>query len=90
MRPIWGRLIRHCLFVGITLAIVGYLLGKAFLIAHRIYSGSAYDPENERVLWQTPIVMAGLGILLSAGMDLLIAFVRRPVKVPVIDSPSNS
>ncbi|HEX3147406.1 MAG TPA: hypothetical protein VHR66_04940 [Gemmataceae bacterium] len=89
MQPIWGRLLRHCIFVGICLAVVGYLLGRAFLVAHRIYGGGNYDPENERVLWQTPVVMAGLGILLTAGMDLMIAFVRRPIKVPISDPPSK-
>ena len=32
--------------------------GRAFLFAHRMYGGGAYDPANERVLWQTPLVMA--------------------------------
>ena len=82
MRPIWGRLIRHCAIVGISLAIVGYVLGQAFLMAHRVYSGGAYDASNERVLWQTPVVMASLGIALTLGMDFLILFIRRPIKVP--------
>lgn len=90
MKPLWGRLLRHAVIAGITLAIVGHVLGRAFLFAHKMYSGGAYNPENERVLWQTPLVMAAIGIVLTAGMDLLIAFVRRPVRVPVTDTPSNA
>ncbi len=82
MRPLWGRLVRHAAITGITLAIIGYLLGRGFLFAHRLYGGGAYNPENERVLWQTPATMAGLGVALTAGLDLLFAFVRRPVQVP--------
>ena len=92
MRPHWGRLLRHVVVVGIALAIIGHLLGRAFLFAHRVYGGGAYNTENERVLWQTPLVMAVLGIVLTAGMDLLVMFVRRPVQsqVPVTDTPSNA
>jgi hypothetical protein len=89
MRPIWGRILRHVAVTGIALAIVGHLLGRAFLVAQRVFGGGAADPENERVLWQTPLVMAGLGIALTIGMDLLVFFVRRPVQVSVTDTPSN-
>jgi hypothetical protein len=86
MRPSWGRVGRHVAIVGISLAIVGYLLGRAFLFAHRVYGGGAYNPENERVLWQTPLVMAGLGIALTGSIDLFMLFLRRPVQLPVTDS----
>jgi hypothetical protein len=86
MRPSWGRVGQHVAIVGISLAIVGYLLGRAFLFAHRVYGGGAYDPENERVLWQTPMVMAGVGIGLTGAIDLLMLFLRRPVQLPVADS----
>jgi hypothetical protein len=88
MRPFWGRLLRHVLAVGVSLAIIGHLLGRAFLFAHKVYSGAAYNPENERVLWQTPLVMATFGILLTAALDFLIFFVRRPIQVPVTDPTS--
>src|SRR5262249_19792951 len=83
MPPLWGRLLRHAILTGIALAVVGHLLGRAFLFAQRVYAGGAYNPENERVLWQTPLVMAGLGIAMTVGMDLLFSFVRRPVRVTV-------
>jgi hypothetical protein len=83
MRPFWSRFVRHALLTGILLAVVGYVLGRAFLMTHRIYGGSAYDPENERVLWQTPLVMATLGILMTGSMDLLTGFLRRRVPVQV-------
>ena len=88
MRPFWGRFVRHALAVGISLAIIGHLLGRAFLFAHKVYSGGAYAAENERVLWQTPLVMATFGILLTAALDLLIVFVRRPAQLPTTDSSS--
>lgn len=88
MRPFWGRFLRHIVAVGVSLAIIGHLLGRAFLFVHKVYSGGAYNPENERVLWQTPLVMATFGILLTAVLDLLILFVRRPIQVPVTDPPS--
>ena len=89
MRPNWNRIIRHSLLVGVVLAIAGYLLGKAFLIAHRMYSGGAYNPDNERVLWQTPVVMATLGILMTVGVDLLTGLFRKPVPVSVSPPPSD-
>lgn len=88
MRPFWSRFVRHALLAGISLAVVGYVLGKAFLMTHRIYGGGAYNPENERVLWQTPLVMASLGILMTGSMDLLTGFLRRPVPVHA-QSPSG-
>lgn len=91
MRPFWNRFIRHALLVGIALAVIGYLLGKAFLVAHQMYSGGAYNPENERVLWQTPLTMATLGILMTAGIDLLTGMFRKPALVstaPPLSDPS--
>jgi hypothetical protein len=82
MRPFSARVARHAAWTGISLAIIGYLLARAFLFAHQLYGGNAYNPENERVLWQTPLVMAGFGIALTVGMDLLFGFLRRPIQVP--------
>ena len=79
MRPPWGRLVRRVAVSGIFLAVIGYLLARAFLFTHRLYGGGAYIEENERVLWQTPAVMAGVGMALTAGMDLLLASIRRPM-----------
>lgn len=87
MQPLYARLLRHAAWVGITLAIFGFVLGKGFLTAHRIYAGGAYNPDNERVLWQTPVVMAALGILLTVGLDLLMFAVRRPAPVKVAAEP---
>ena len=92
MKPFWGRFVRHAVLVGISLAIIGYLLGRAFLFAHKVYAGGGYNPENERVLWQTPLVMATFGILLTAALDFLILFIRRPVnaQLPAPETPSNA
>jgi hypothetical protein len=90
MRPFWGRLVRRALGVGIPLAIIGYVLGRAFLFAHRTYGGGAYNPENERVLWQTPVVLAGLGIAVTLGLDLLYSLVRRSVQTPAAKTPSKT
>ena len=90
MRSFWGRFVRHALGVGIVLAIIGYVFGKAFLIAHRMYSGGAYNPDNERVLWQTPIVMAGFGIAMTFGLDLLFQLIRRPAAAKVEPATSDS
>ena len=70
MRPFWGRFLRHAAAVGISLAVIGHLLGRAFLFVHKVQSGGAYVAENERVLWQTPLVMATFGILLTGVLDL--------------------
>ena len=92
MRPQWGKLVRHVIYVGISLAIIGHLLGRAFLFTHKVYSGGAYNADNESVLWRTPLVMASLGITMTAGFDLLVMFLRRPVQtqIPITDSPSNA
>jgi hypothetical protein len=83
MQPFWARFVRHALITGISLAIIGYLLGRGFLIAHRIYGGGAYNPENERVLWQTPLVMATLGIAMTGAIDIASGLFRRPAPVRV-------
>ena len=77
MRPFWPRFLRHAIVSAIALAVVGYILGRAFLIAHRIYAGGAYNPENERVLWQTPVVMATIGVLMTGFLDLLSTVFRK-------------
>jgi len=89
MRPNWNRILRHSIIVGAVLAVAGFLLGKAFLIAHQMYSGGAYNPENERVLWQTPVVMASLGIAMTVGLDLLTGMFRKPVAAFVSPPPSD-
>ena len=89
MRPFWGRFLRHAAGVGICLAVIGYILAKGFLMAHQVYAGGADNSENERVLWQTPTVMAVLGILMCGGFDLLAVIFRKPAAVPV-KSPSSA
>ncbi|MSR53289.1 MAG: hypothetical protein EXS09_08350 [Gemmataceae bacterium] len=89
MRPNWNRIFKHSVLVGVALAIVGSLLGKAFLIVHQMYSGGAYNPENERVLWQTPVVMATLGILMTVGIDLVTGMFRKPVPASVSPLATN-
>lgn len=87
MRPLWGRLIRRTAVVGVTLAVIGYVLARAFLLIHRMYSGGAYNPDNERVLWQTPLVMALVGMALSGGTEYLLGMCRNPAPVK---APSDS
>ena len=78
MRPDWGRLIRHSAVAGIFLGVLGYALAHGFLMMYRIQSEGAYNAQNERVLWQTPLVMAGFGILLTGGLGLLLGSFRKP------------
>jgi hypothetical protein len=88
MRPMWGRLIKRTAFVGVALAVIGYILARAFLMVHRINAGGAYDAANERVLWQTPLVMALLGMALSGGLEFVVGVCRRPAPVQVASDPN--
>jgi hypothetical protein len=88
MRRFWPRFLRHAIGVGVSLAVIGYLLAQAFLMSHRMYAGGAYSESNERVLWQTPVVMAALGILMTFGLDLLAELFRRRAPVPVTAPPA--
>jgi len=90
MQPFWHRVLRHVLIVGITLAVIGYLLGRGFLMSQRVYGGGAYNAENERVLWQTPLVMATLGIAMTVGLDFLSCLFRKraPVNTAAPETPS--
>jgi hypothetical protein len=90
MRPNWGRVARNAAASGISLAVIGYLLGRAFMVAHRSFGGGADTPGTNRVLWQTPLTMAMLGIILTAGLDVMLQLVRRPTPVPVTDTPPTS
>jgi hypothetical protein len=87
MRPFWSRFLRQASAVGIALGVIGYLLAHGFLFAHRMYAGGAYNPENERVLWQTPVVMAALGVLMCGGIGLLTEMFRRPAVVKAATPP---
>ena len=89
MRPFWPRFLRHGLGVGISLASIGYCLGHAFLMSHRMYAPGAYNPDNERVLWQTPLVMATLGVLMTACLEFLAGLLRKPAPVAV-PTPGDS
>jgi hypothetical protein len=89
MRPQWGRLVRHVAVTGISLGAIGYALARSFLFTHQMYSGGAYAAENERVLWQTPVVMAGLGMALTGTLGLAFAFVRRPTPLPAPETPPS-
>jgi hypothetical protein len=82
MRPFWPRFLRHGIGVGVSLAIIGYFLAHAFLMSHRMYAAGAYNPDNERVLWQTPLVMATLGVLMTAALELVAGLFRKPAPVP--------
>jgi H+/Cl- antiporter ClcA len=82
MRSFLVQWLRHAAVTGIALALIGYVLAQAFLYSHRIYSGGAYNADNERVLWQTPVVMATIGIVICGGLELLLSAVRRPAPVP--------
>ena len=87
MNPFWKKTMIHMAMVGLSLAVVGHLLGRAFLMAHQMYSGGAYNPENERVLWQTPLVMSSLGVVMSGGLDFI--FGRRKSVTVNVDNQSS-
>jgi hypothetical protein len=88
MRPMWGQLIRRTAMVGVALAVIGYILAQAFLLVHRMYAGGAYNAENERVLWQTPLVMALIGMALSGGLEYVVGRCRKPAPVKIPSDPN--
>ena len=89
MQPYWKKLVRQCLISGVSLAVIGYLLGRGFLIAYRINGGGAEIEDNDRVLWQTPLVMALLGVGLTGMLSLLSNAVRRP-KSATVSAPATT
>jgi hypothetical protein len=89
MSPFWARLIRRSVISASVLAVVGYLLGRAFLYAYRIQSGGSYNPENERVLWQSPLTMAALGFILTAITECIAEPFRKPAKQAAKAPPSS-
>jgi hypothetical protein len=84
----WRKITRQTLFSGVALAGIGYGFGLAVIEIHRAFSDGAYNPENERVLWQTPLVMATLGVFLTGGLGILLGSARKPL--PQMSSPSES
>jgi high-affinity Fe2+/Pb2+ permease len=89
--PLPKRLLRHAFIVGVVLAVLGYGLGQAFLFAHRFYAGDSYNVENERVLWQTPLLMAAIGVLISMGMDVFANAFRKPAPITAqVPPPSGN
>jgi len=91
MRSFLVQWLRHIAVTGIALALIGYVLAQAFLYSHRIYAGGAYNADNERVLWQTPVVMATIGIVICGGLELLLSVIRKPAPVPAsVPEPANA
>lgn len=88
MNPHWKRVLTRTIVVGVILAVIGYLFGQAFLMMERMYAGDGYNVENERVLWQTPLVMACLGMVLTGGVDTLLLVFRKPASVSTSVPPS--
>ena len=89
MNPLWTKWLRRTLFVGGALACVGYGFAKAFLWAHHTYAGDSYNVENERVLWQTPLIMAGLGMVFSGGIEAMVMLYRKPLPVSTPTPPRS-
>jgi hypothetical protein len=77
-------LIRRSLLVVLILGTMGYLFGQVFLMFLSYYSANGGDPANQRVLWQTPLVMAGFGLVLTFIMEAIgYALRKRPKPAPV-------
>jgi hypothetical protein len=88
MRELGVRILKRSLPVVIVMAILGYVLAQIFLVFHRMYSGGAYDPANERVLWTAPLRLAVFGLFVVAVIEL-VRFALRKRTAPGLESPSN-
>ena len=77
------RLLRRTLIVALSLGIMGYLFAQTFLLFASFYAQGANDPANQRMLWQTPLTMAGFGLMLTFIMEA-IAYALRKKQVPVV------
>lgn len=84
------RLLRRSLLVVAVLGAMGYAFGQVFLMFTGFYSPTGDNPANQRVLWQTPLVMAGFGLVLTMVMEALAyAFRKRMKAVPVAPQPTT-
>jgi hypothetical protein len=84
MNTVRKRLLRRSLIVIFTLGTIGFLFGKVFLMFVSMYASNGADPGNQRVLWQTPLVMAGFGLILTFALEAVaFALRKRPSPVPV-------
>lgn len=84
------RLLRRSLLVVAVLGAMGYCFGQVFLMFASFYSPNGTDPANQRVLWQTPLVMAGFGLVLTLTMEGIAYALRRRMKpIPVAPQPTT-
>jgi putative copper export protein len=89
MRELGMRILKRSLPVAVVMAILGYLLANLFLWFHKIYGGSAYDPANERVLWEAPLRMAIFGVALVAIIEAVRFALWRKRVTPPVETPTN-
>lgn len=89
MSLFWSRTAKRALLVSLTLAAIGYVLGQAFLLAVRVQANIAPTPENEAVLWKTPVTMGLLGLIMTVGVEAFAELFRKPAKQTIKNPPAN-
>ncbi len=82
----WAKVLRRSFGAGAALAILGLAMAVFYIKMYEVYAGSAYDPQNESVLWRAPLTLGLAGFGLTLILESCLALVRgtKPVeKQPV-------
>jgi len=89
MRELGIRILKRSLIVGLILAALGYIFAQIFLWSHRYYGGGGYDPANECVLWNAPLRMAILGVVIIIVVETIRFALRRKLPKPPSEGSPN-
>ena len=72
----WAKVLRRSTGAGITLAILGLAMAVFYIKMYSIYAGSAYDSQNESVLWRAPLTLGFAGFGFTFILESCLAIVR--------------
>ncbi len=72
----WAKVLRRSIGAGISLAILGLAMAVFYIKMYEVYAGSAYDAQNESVLWRAPLTLGMAGFALTFILESCLAVVR--------------
>ncbi|MEZ6140378.1 MAG: hypothetical protein R3B84_07385 [Zavarzinella sp.] len=78
MHPLVRVILKNSVIAALSLALIGHLLARGYLMFYQMQSGASYDPANERVLWQAPLNMALIGLVFTAMLTAVMYSIRKP------------
>lgn len=74
----WAKVLRRSIGAGLSLAILGLAMAIFYIKMYEVYAGSAYDAQNESVLWRAPMTLGLTGLAITFVLEACLAAIRSP------------